>query len=112
MDRIEAAIERGLIQHCPDEMPCEFLDFTTAELAKLYEILLPEEFFEPKKARRATRDTAPASPERIAVYAERQAAGQSITAAGDVGAVRRDGKQLRIAERKNGSGVRVVGWEE
>jgi hypothetical protein len=38
--------------------------------------------------------------------------GQSLTSAGDATAHRHSDRGLRIEQRKNGSGVRVVGWEE
>jgi hypothetical protein len=112
IDRLEAAIESGLVRLCDEDMECDALDFTLAELALLQRILFPEEYAGPKRRAGKPTDTAPGSPDRIAVYAARREAGRPISAKGDVGAVHPDGRQLTVAERKNGSGRKVVGWAD
>ncbi len=111
IDRIEDAIARDRIALCDEEMPADYLDFTVNELALLLELIFPEEFWAPTAAPAPTL-TAPASAERIAVYARRRAARQKLYAKGDAGAVHPSGAQLKLVERRNGTGRRVAGWTD
>jgi hypothetical protein len=112
IDRIEAAIDCGRVGINPEDMASESLDFTLAELALLLRILLPEEYLDPSEGRgpASPTRTAPGSAERIAEYAARAAAGRAITVAGDATAHGAHDRGLAISQRRNGSGVRVVGW--
>ncbi len=114
IDRLEAAIESGLIDLNDEDMPCESLDFTLAELALLMRIFLPEEYIDPSEANPrppATR-TAPGSAERIAEYAFRLAQKRALFTAGDATAHKAHDPGLRIEQRGNGTGVKVVGWAD
>lgn len=113
-DRISAAIDRGAIVISACDMPCDFLEFTLAELAELLRVLLPEEYVDPSEGRAPPEPTrtAPGSAERIAEYAARVAARRAITAAGDARAEGAHERGLAIRQRANGSGVQVVGWSE
>jgi hypothetical protein len=110
-DRLEAAIESGLIELCDEDMPCESLDFTLNEIALLMRILLPEEYVAPERTPEAT-GTAPGTAERIAAYAGRVARGESLTAKGDATATGVHARGLKIVQRTNGSGPRIVGWAD
>lgn len=109
VDRFERAVAAGRITLCPDDMPCDSLDMTLAEVALLLEILLPEEFVGGVRAPAPTA-TAPGSGGRVEAYRRRVAAGESVFGAGDA---RADGpgRGVRITPRANGRGVRVLGWE-
>lgn len=112
IDRLEAAIADGRIELCAEEMPCESLDFTLAELAFLQRILFPEEYLDPFAGRKPPRPTAtaPGSAERIAEYAFRVAERRVMHVAGDATAHGAHDRGLAITQRANGSGVKVVGW--
>ena len=110
IDRIEAAVRSGVIDLHDDPAPTAAIAITTGELARLLEILLPEEYAGPTGQGPPTA-TAPGSAERIAVYAARRALGQAIANPRDR---RADGagQGVRVVQRSNGSGPRVVGWED
>jgi hypothetical protein len=115
IDRLEAATLDGRIELCDEDMPCEALDFTLAELAFLLErVLFPEEYRDPTAARVPPPPTAtpPGSAARIAEYAARVTRGQPTFAVTDARADRAHDPGLRIEQRRNGSGVKVVGWAE
>ncbi len=114
IDRIEAATLDGRIELCDEEMPCESLDFTLEELAFLLRLLFPEEYRDPHAGRALppATATAPGSAERIAEYAWRVAQRRAVTVAGDARADRAHDRGLKIEQRKNGSGVKVVGWAD
>jgi hypothetical protein len=112
VERLEHAVECELIALCDEDMPCDSLDFTLAEYALLLRILIPEEYEGPtRKPLKRASDTAPASADRIAAYAERRDQGRPLWHPGDPGAVS-GGRQLVEVERRNGSGRQVVGWSE
>jgi hypothetical protein len=111
-DRLNAAIESGLIELCDEDMACESLDMTLAELALLMKILLAEEYEAPKRKPRKASASAPASDGRIQVYAERRTAGCELYHPKDATAHRAHDRGVQIVQRKNGSGVKVVGWAE
>jgi hypothetical protein len=112
IDRIEAALEGDQIDLLSDDAEADQIAITTGELALLLTILFPEEFppGERRKPRKGTA-TAPGSEARIAEYAARRAAGLYLYAQGDA---RADGpgRGVVIVQRANGSGVKVVGWED
>lgn len=110
IDRIEAAIAAGLVDLLADGGPTPELQITTGELALLLSILFPEDYPAPRRRAVATT-TAPGSEARIAAYAARVAANQSLFAPGDATAHRAHDRGLAITPRGNGVGVKVVGWE-
>jgi hypothetical protein len=112
--RLEAAIASGLIDLCDEDMPCESLDFTLAELALLQRILFPEEYRDPfaGRAKPKASGTAPGSAERIAEYALRVAGRRVLHVAGDATAHKWSDRGLAIEQRRNGTGVKVVGWAD
>jgi len=113
-DRIEAAIEAGLIVVCDEDMPCEALDVTIAELALWQRILNPEAYADPSEGRKPAKasGTAPGSADRIAEYAFRVAQRRTVTVKGDATAHGAHDRGLKVVQRANGSGVKVVGWAE
>jgi hypothetical protein len=111
LDRTEQAIEAGRIAINPDDLECEQLDLTLAELGLLYAILFPEEYLAPPLPAAAPSGTAPGSAARIEEYARRAAAGQALYHPADATAHGAHDRGLRIAQRANGSGVRVEGWQ-
>lgn len=116
IDRLEAGVEAGRIRLIAEDMgEPDGLDFTLAEYALLLRLLFPEEYLAPapKRVRApAPTGTAPGSAARIAAYAERAGRGQALYAAGDATAHKAHDRGLKIAQRRNGSGVQVVGWDD
>jgi hypothetical protein len=114
IDRIEGELQAksGRIRFNAESMPCEFLEFTLEEYELLMRIIMAEEYEPAKRKSRKATASAPASAGRIQVYAERRTAGCALYHPKDVGAVRKDGVQLVVTERKNGTGRRVVGWAD
>lgn len=118
VDRLEAAIDAGRIDLLGDDGHTPAVEITTGELALLLSILLPEEWPLLTVAAAPTA-TAPGSKHRIATYAARVEAGESLYHGYDACPVRGDadgrlvaaGKlALAIVQRANGSGPRVLGW--
>ncbi len=113
IDRLEAAVEVGTIDLHDDFEPCDQLAITGGEYALLLRLLFPEEYAEPSDVRApAPTLTAPGSAGRIAEYAERVARGERTYSPGDATAHRAADRGLRIEQRRNGSGVKVVGWDD
>lgn len=110
-DRLDEAVEAGVIELVDDDGPFQGFAFTLAELAELLRILLREAYTAPTQRPLATR-TAPGSDDRIAVYRARAGAGETLWCDHDATAHRAHDKGLRFKERLNGSGVKVLGWEE
>ena len=110
-DRLEAAVTAGVIDLHDDWDDCDQLCITGGEYALLLRILCPEAYREPKKRPAKPTLTPPASAERIAEYAKRVEDGRPWVTTGDAGAVNpKTGQQITLAERKNGTGLRVTGW--
>jgi hypothetical protein len=112
IDRLEAAVEGGAIDLHDDYEHCDQLAITGGEYALLLRLLFPEDYAGPRKRPAKATLTPPASAERIAEYARRVSDGRPVTSRGDAGAVHPSGKQIVLAERRNGTGLRVVGWGE
>jgi hypothetical protein len=108
IDRLEEAVERNVIDLMADDGPADCVAVTTGELALLLLVLFPEEYDAPAGAAAATR-TAPGSMSRVEEYARRVREGLALFARGDS---RADGagRGLKIEQRKNGTGPKVVGW--
>lgn len=111
IDRLEAAIDAGRIELCPDDMPCESLDLTLNELALLLTIVLGEEYVAAERPPPPT-ETAPGSADRIAEYARRLARGQCLFGDKDARADGASKRGLSVRSRKNGNGTLILGWSE
>lgn len=119
LDRVEAAVQAGVIDVLDDGKPAAEIAVTSAELALLFQILFPEEW--PSLAPvSAPARAAPGSAGRIEEYAQRVARGEKLYHPADPCPVRGDGCDgrlvaagklaLLVAQRANGSGVKVLGW--
>lgn len=112
-DRLEAAIQAGLIDPVPDDGPTPRLEITTGELALLLHILMPDEYPADPPKPRATA-TAPGSAKRVEEYARRVAAGQALWNPLDPEAVRDDRRGLegllRGGRSAQGADLSVTGW--
>lgn len=110
--RVESAVRRGLIDLAPDDEPVEELCITAGEYALLLRILSPEEYVRPERPPARATDTAPGSEERIEAYRRRVERGEALYAPGDATAHGAHERGLKIEQRGNGTGVRVVGWAD
>lgn len=108
IDRLEHAITTGRIDLMEDDGETPEVAITTGELGLLLVILLGEEYAAPVRAPALTR-TAPGSASRIAEYSRRVENGEVLFAQGDS---RADGigRGLRIVQRANGTGPKIIGW--
>jgi hypothetical protein len=106
--RLGAAIDRGQLEVTSLDGR---LVLGTVPLADLLTVLLPEEFPSDRPVAKTPTDTAPGSDFRIDAYAVRVNRKQAIFHPRDA---RADGpgRGLKITQRSNGSGVKVLGWEE
>lgn len=112
VDRMERAVERGQIDLAPDAEPVEELCLTVGEYALLLRLLSPEEYVRPERPVRRPTTTAPGSEDRIEAYRQRAARGEQLYHAADATAHRAHERGLRIEQRGNGTGVRVLGWAD
>lgn len=112
VERMERAVARGQIDLAPDAEPVEELCITAGEYALLLRILSPEEYVRPERPPARATDTAPGSEERIEAYRRRVERGEALYAPGDATAHGAHERGLRIEQRGNGTGVRVVGWAD
>lgn len=104
-DRIEAAIGSGLID-LADDWGLDGVAITAGELVQLLAILLPEAYADrPDPA--GPLGSAPGSPDRVAGYAARRAAGAGLYHPADATF---DARTARTKQRANGSGLQVLGW--
>lgn len=111
IDRLERAVERGLIDLADDHEHCDELCVTAGEYALLLRLLFPEEYLRPERCDSAT-DTAPGSADRIETYRQRAARGEQLYHAADATAHKAHDRGLKITQRANGTGAKVLGWAE
>lgn len=112
VDRMERAVDCGIFDLAPDTEPVDSICLTMGEYALLMRLLSPEEYVRPERPVRKPTATAPGSEDRIEAYRQRAARGEQLYHDDDATAHRAHERGLRIEQRGNGTGVRVLGWAD
>jgi hypothetical protein len=110
--RVDAAEAEGLIDFAPDDEPVDAVCITMGEFALLMRVLMPEEYVRPERPVSEPTGTPPGTLARLDVYRQRAARGEQLYHANDATAHKAHDRGLRMEQRGNGTGVKVIGWAD
>lgn len=113
IDRVESAVESGrleLVEHAGDVALAAGPAVHTAAYGELLAVLFAEDYTVRPPTGIASV-AAPLTPERIAAYRSRAIRGEPIKRTGDLVPGRVETLALAGGANRNGSGVRITGWQ-
>lgn len=109
LHRIEAAIQSGQFDIYDDWDETEHIAITGGELVLLLRLLFPEDYFSPPRAAEPTT-TAPGSPARALVMADRISRGQSAFHPGDSSPTITNEYDIAVSFNNSMKGIQIEGW--